>query len=135
MPAQIDVHLVLDNYATHKHAKVKAWLAQRPRYHVHYTPTYASWLNQVEIWFGIISRRAIKRGSFRNVKELVQRIKEFTERYNQEHDRSCGPPRRSRSSTRWPDYILLFAGRHTSSQSEHLTRAGCEVTNCILKKP
>ena len=83
VPAQIDVHLVLDNYATHKHAKVKAWLAQRPRYHVHYTPTYASWLNQVEIWFGIISRRAIKRGSFRNVKELVQRIKEFTERYNQ----------------------------------------------------
>ena len=71
-----------DNYATHKHAKVKAWLAQRPRYQVHYTPTYASWLNQVEIWFGIISRWAIKRGSFRNVKELVQRIKEFTERYN-----------------------------------------------------
>ena len=78
----IDVHLVMDNYATHKHAKVKAWLAQRPRYHVHYTPTYASWLNQVEIWFGIISRRAIKRGSFRNVTELVRRIEEFTERYN-----------------------------------------------------
>ena len=79
---EIDVHLVMDNYATHKHAKVKAWLAQRPRYHVHYTPTYASWLNQVEIWFGIISRRAIKRGSFRNVTELVQRIKAFTEQYN-----------------------------------------------------
>ena len=82
VPAQIEVHLVMDNYATHKHAKVKAWLAQRPRYHVHYTPTYASWLNQVEIWFGIISRRAIKRGSFRNVTELVQRIKGFTEQYN-----------------------------------------------------
>ena len=83
VPPEIDVHLVMDNYATHKHAKVKAWLAQRPRYHVHYTPTYASWLNQVEIWFGIISRRAIKRGSFRNVTELVKRIKEFTEQYNQ----------------------------------------------------
>ena len=63
VPEDLDIHLVVDNYATHKHAKVKAWLARRPRYHVHYTPTYASWLNQVERWFGIITQHAIRRGS------------------------------------------------------------------------
>ena len=84
MPAALDIHLVVDNYATHRHAKVRAWLARRPRYHLHFTPTYASWLNQVERWFGLISQRAIKRASFRNVTHLVRTIKEFTERYNEE---------------------------------------------------
>lgn len=82
VPADLDVHLVLDNYGTHKHPRVKAWLARRPRYHVHYTPTYASWLNQVERWFGLITQRAIRRGSFHTVRELVQRIDTFTTRYN-----------------------------------------------------
>ena len=84
VPAALDIHLVVDNYATHRHAKVRAWLARRPRYHLHFTPTYASWLNQVERWFGLISQRAIKRASFRNVTHLVRTIKEFTERYNEE---------------------------------------------------
>ena len=84
MSAALDIHLVVDNYATHRHAKVKAWLARRPRYHLHFTPAYASWLNQVERWFGLISQRAIKRASFRNVTHLVRTIKEFTERYNEE---------------------------------------------------
>jgi transposase len=78
----LDVHLVLDNYATHKHPKVRAWLAQRPRYHVHYTPTYSSWLNQVERWFGHLSQQAIKRGSFRTTRELIQRIETFVDHYN-----------------------------------------------------
>jgi len=82
VPKELDVHLIVDNYATHKHAKVKAWLARRERYHVHYTPTYASWLNQVERWFGIITQRAIRRGSFSNVKELVKRIEHFVEHHN-----------------------------------------------------
>ena len=56
MPAELDIHLVLDNYATHKHAKVKRWLAARPRFHLHFTPTSASWLNQVERWFGLLSQ-------------------------------------------------------------------------------
>jgi transposase len=56
VPAGLDLHLVADNYATHKHPKVEAWLARRPRYHLHYTPTYASWLNQVERWFGLITQ-------------------------------------------------------------------------------
>ena len=82
VPDDLDVHLVVDNYATHKHPKVKRWLAARPRYHVHYTPTYASWLNQVEIWFNIITQKAIRRGSFRSVKELMANIERFVQNYN-----------------------------------------------------
>ena len=84
IPADLDVHLILDNYSTHKHAKVRAWLAKRPRYHLHFTPTYASWINQVERWFALISQRAIRRGSFRNVRDLKHRIEQFIERYNQD---------------------------------------------------
>src|SRR5246500_5686699 len=82
---QLDVHLIVDNYATHKHAKVRTWLAQRPRYHIHYTPTYSSWLNQVERWFGLITQRAIRRGSFRSVKDLVEKIDTFVQHYNRSH--------------------------------------------------
>ena len=71
VPKALDVHLIVDNHATHKHAKVKRWLAARPRCHVHFTPTYSSWLNQVEIWFNIITRRAIRRGSFKSVRDLT----------------------------------------------------------------
>ena len=83
VPENLDVHLVIDNYCTHKHAGVKAWIARRPRFHVHYTPTYASWINQVERWFGIITQQAIRRGSFSNVRELTRRINEFVEGYNE----------------------------------------------------
>ena len=82
MPAHLDIHLVVDNYATHKHAKVRDWLARRARCHMHYTPTYASWINQVERWFGLITQQAIRRGSFSNVKELVHKINDFVEHYN-----------------------------------------------------
>ena len=67
VPAHLDVHLIVDNYATHKHAAVKTWLAKRPRYQVHYTPTYATWISQVERWFGIITQQAIRRGSFNSM--------------------------------------------------------------------
>ena len=82
VPEELDVHLVIDNYATHKHATVRRWLGARPRYHLHYTPTYASWLNQVETWFNIITQRAIRRGTFRSVPDLVARINTFVETYN-----------------------------------------------------
>ena len=72
----------MDNHCTDKHAKVRAWLAQRPRFHIHCTPTYASWFNQVERWFGIITQRAIRRGSFSSVKELVAKIEQFVAAYN-----------------------------------------------------
>src|ERR1019366_7605828 len=60
VPVELDVHVIVDNYATHKHPRVKRWFAARPRFHVHFTPTYASWLNQVEIWFNRITQRAIR---------------------------------------------------------------------------
>jgi transposase len=80
-PTGLALHLILDNYATHKHPAVRVWLARHPRFHLHFTPTYASWLNQVERWFALITQRAIRRGSFRSVRELVQRIDTFVTRY------------------------------------------------------
>lgn len=82
VPEDLAIHLVVDNYATHKQLTVRRWLASRPRWHVHYTPTYGSWLNQVEIWFNIITQRAIRRGSFSSVKQLVGRIEQFVEHHN-----------------------------------------------------
>jgi putative transposase len=87
VPEKLDVHLIVDNYSTHKHARVKAWLAQRPRWHIHFIPTYSSWLNQVERFFGLITDKAIRRGSFRSVKELVGTIDHFVTQYN----RHCQP--------------------------------------------
>jgi len=77
-----DLHVVLDNVSTHKTAAVREWLDQHPRITFHFTPTSASWMNQVETWFGILTRQAIRRGSFRSVKELVARIEAFTQSWN-----------------------------------------------------
>src|SRR5215470_136289 len=82
IPPGLEVHLIADNYGTHKHPKVKAWLATHPRYHLHYTPTYSSWLNQVERWFALITQQAIRRGSFRSVGELVHNIDAYVANYN-----------------------------------------------------
>ncbi len=82
VPADLEVHLIADNYATHKHPKVKAWLARHRRFHLHHTPTYASWLNQVERWFALITQQAIRRGSFRSVRELVRKIDDYVTHYN-----------------------------------------------------
>jgi putative transposase len=83
VPADLGVRLVLDNYGTHKHHKVKAWLARHPLPPAFHTPTYASWLNQVERWYALITQRAIRRGSFRKVRELVDRIERFVKSYNE----------------------------------------------------
>ena len=82
VPPQLDIHLIVDNYSTHKHAHVKAWLAKRPRWHLHFTPTYSSWRNQVERLFGLIAEKATRRGSFGSVKELVSKIDHFVTQYN-----------------------------------------------------
>ncbi len=82
VPPDLEVHVIVDNYATHQHPRVKRWLATRPRFHVHFTPTYASWLNQVEIWFNRITQQAIRRGTFRSVKELVAKIDGFVQNSN-----------------------------------------------------
>ena len=77
-----EVHLVMDNYAAHKHPNVNAWLAGNPRIHVHFTPTSGSWLNLVEVWFSIIERQAIHRGSFPSVRDLMIKIRAFINGWN-----------------------------------------------------
>src|ERR1700686_3336759 len=82
VPESLQGHIIVDNYATHKHPRVKRWFAARPRFHVHFTPTYASRLNQVEIWFNRITQQAIRRGTFRSVKELVEKIDQYVQASN-----------------------------------------------------
>ncbi len=82
VPKNLEVHIIVDNYATHKHLRVKRWFATRPRFHVHFTPTYASWLNQVEIWFNRITQQAIRRGTFSSVKDLVEKIDHYVQNSN-----------------------------------------------------
>jgi transposase len=83
-PPELDLHLVVDNYATHKHPKVKAWLRRHPRFHVHFIPTSSSWLNLVERWFREITDKRIRRGTFRNVNQLIAAIQEFIQTHNQD---------------------------------------------------
>ncbi len=87
VPVGLDVHCIVDNYSSHKHPKVKAWLAARPQWHMHFIPTYSSWLNQVERFFSIITNKAIRRGSFRSVKDLTAKIDHFVTHYN----KTCKP--------------------------------------------
>ena len=82
VPGGLELHVILDNYSTHSHPKVKAWLAEHPRFHFHFTPTYSSWLNQVERWFGIITQQAIRRGSFTSTRQLGEKIDEFVKHHN-----------------------------------------------------
>ena len=82
MPAGLDVHLTLDNYQTHKHAAVRAWLARRRRFHLHFIPTSSSWLNLVERWFAELTTKAIRRGAFPSVPALVQAIATYVDHTN-----------------------------------------------------
>ena len=79
---RVKLHVVADNYATHKHPAVRAWLARNPRITMHFTPTSGSWLNMVEIFFGIITRQAIRRGTFTSVKDLITTIETFIDGWN-----------------------------------------------------
>ncbi|MBI3933251.1 MAG: IS630 family transposase [Acidobacteria bacterium] len=82
LPAEQEVHLVMDNYGTHKTPKVKRWLLRHPRYHLHFTPTSASWLNQVERFFAEITRRRIRRGTFTHVRQLEDAIHSYLDQHN-----------------------------------------------------
>jgi transposase/DNA-binding CsgD family transcriptional regulator len=105
------LHLVMDNYAAHKHPNVGAWLAANPRIQVHFTPTSGSWLNLVEVWFSIIERQAIHRGSFPSVRDLMIKIRAFINGWN---DR-CQPF----VWTKTADQILKKADRKTTSVAVH----------------
>lgn len=82
-PAHLDLHLIVDNYGTHKHPRVQSWLQRHPRFHLHFTPTSSSWLNLVERWFREITQKRLRRGSFKNVAALVATITEYIENHNQ----------------------------------------------------
>ena len=81
-PPDITLHLVLDNYGTHKHEAVRQWLVARPRFQLHFTPTGASWLNLVESWFSQLTQQRLRRGTFSSVEELVTAIKDYLKHYN-----------------------------------------------------
>ena len=83
VPAELEVHLIADNYGTHKTAMIRKWFAKRPRFHVHFTPTYGSWINLVERWFAELTNKRIRRGVFRSVKELESAIREFIDVHNE----------------------------------------------------
>jgi len=83
VPAKLDVHLILDNYSTHKTPTVRRWLARHPRFHVHYTPTYSSWINLVESWFAVLTNRRLRRSSFRSTRQLESAVKAFIEATNE----------------------------------------------------
>ncbi len=102
---------MIDNYAAHKHANVKAWLAEHPRFVVHFTPTHASWMNLVEVWFGIVERQAIRRGVFKSVKDLNAKIRAFIDGW---HDRA-----HPFVWTKTADQILAKANRPTTSNPRH----------------
>ncbi len=82
-PPELDLHLIVDNYGTHKHPRVQSWLRRHPRFHLHFTPTSSSWLSLVERWFRDLTDKRIRRGSFRNVRELIAAIREYLDHHNQ----------------------------------------------------
>ena len=98
-----EIHLVLDNYSPHKHPKVNDWLARRPRFSFHFTPTSASWMNQVETWFSLLTTQAVRRGTFTSVQALIRKIHDFIHHWNE----ACQPFRWVKSS----DEILAKAIR------------------------
>jgi transposase len=83
-PAAVDLHLILDNYGTHKHPKVQQWFAKRPRFHLHFIPTSSSWLNLVERWFRELTGKRLHRGVFHSVPDLIKAIHEFLSAYNED---------------------------------------------------
>jgi transposase len=83
IPARLDLHLIVDNYGTHKHPRVKSWLKRHPRFHLHFIPTASSWLNLIERWFRDLTVKRIRRGTFQNVPALVAAIRDYIDNHNQ----------------------------------------------------
>ncbi len=108
---EVELHLVMDNYAAHKTPEVRAWLQANPRIHVHFTPTHASWMNLAEVWFGIVERQAIRRGVFKSVKELNAKIRAFIDGWNDRAHRF--------SWTKTADEVLAKANRQKTSETGH----------------
>jgi len=117
VPGGLEVHIILDNYGTHKTALIRNWFAKRPRFHVHFTPTYGSWINLVERWFAEITNKRIRRGAFRSVKELEAAIREYIDVHNQ----NPKPFVWTRTADQILQSIARFAQRACPSQLTGLT--------------
>lgn len=107
----VELHLVMDNYAAHKHKKVKEWLSANPRFKVHFTPTHASWMNLVEVWFGLIERQAVRRGVFKSVKDLNAKLRAYIDGWNKRAHPFIW--------TKTAEEILKKANRPTTSNPRH----------------
>jgi transposase len=83
VPPDLDVHLILDNYGTHKTPTVRRWMARHPRFHVHFTPTYSSWINLVESWFAVLTNRRLRRSSFTSTRQLEGAVRQYVETSNE----------------------------------------------------
>ena len=116
VPADLDVHLIADNYATHKTPAIKRWLARHPRFQLHFVPTGSSWLNLVERWFSELTTKKIKRGSHRSVPELERDIKNGSRPGTRTHAPTSGSRRRTRSWRPSPDIAYESLNRDTSPQ-------------------
>ena len=128
VPAGLEAHIIVDNYSTHKTAIIRKWFAKRPRFHVHFTPTYGSWINLVERWFAEITNKRIRRGVFRSVKELEAAIREYIEvaqpksqalRLDQNGGPNPGQHRSLRPAHERRPTVLTYITNHCDRRLDH----------------
>ena len=135
VPAGKLIHAILDNYAAHKHPKVRAWLTRHPRWTFHFTPTSCSWLNAVETFFATLTRRRLQRGAFHSLVDLQAAINRYLTEHNQCPNRSSGPPTPTASSKRSTEGTKRW--RQTTSWGSDWSTwgvlqscVGCRRTTC-----
>ena len=114
VPSELDVHVVLDNLATHKTPAVKHWLSQRPRFHLHFTPTHASWMNMVERFFGLLTEHALRRGSHSSVSQLRTAIQDYLDAHNDDPK----PFKWTKSADQILESIARFAQRALTAHAK-----------------
>jgi hypothetical protein len=115
VPADLDVHLICDNYTTHKHPTIQRWLTAHPRFHMHFTPTYSSWLNQVERWFGPLTDKQLRRGAHRSIQAREKTSAPGSNSGTPTRNRSPGPKPRTKSSNASPHIFNESLAQDTSS--------------------
>jgi transposase len=122
VPAHLDIHVVLDNYGTHKTQLIRNWFAKRPRWHVNFTPTSASWINLVERFFGLLTERAVRRGSFQSVAELEAAIHAYIDAANADPRPFDGPRAQTKSSP--PSNASAFVPLPQSPRMQRILESG-----------
>ena len=125
VPAELDVHLIAGNYATHKTALIRNWFAKRPRFHIHFTPTSASWLNLVERWFGLLTEKQLRRGVHQSSAELEAAIYRYLDVTNKTPSPSYGPRPLAKSWPAWPAFATVLRIQDTRGARKCKTPAAC----------